>query len=60
MQLAFLGKTYTPASAPSVEVTETQQTLSFLGRKSIVKQHSIVQRQTSGEELTFMGRRYTR
>jgi hypothetical protein len=59
MQLAFLGKSYTPAT-PAVETTETQQTLSFLGRKSIVKQHSIVQRQTSGEELTFMGRRYVR
>jgi hypothetical protein len=59
MQLAFLGKTYT-ASTPSIETTETQQTLSFLGRKSIVKQHSVAQRQTSGEELTFMGRRYIR
>jgi hypothetical protein len=59
MQLAFLGKTYT-ASTPSIETTETQQTLSFLGRKSTVKQHSVAQRQTSGEELTFLGRRYIR
>jgi hypothetical protein len=59
MQLSFLGKSYTP-STPAIETTETQQTLSFLGRKSIVKQHSIAQRQTSGEELTFMGRRYVR
>ena len=59
MQLSFLGKTYT-SSTPSLEVTETQQTLSFLGRKSQVTQRSIAQRQPSGEALTFMGRRYTR
>jgi hypothetical protein len=59
MQLSFLGKSYT-AAAPSLETTETEQTLSFLGRKSMVKQHSIAQRQSTGEELTFMGRRYTR
>jgi len=59
MQLSFLGKSYT-VSAPSIETTETQQTLSFLGRKATVKQHSIAQRQVMGEELTFMGRRYTR
>jgi hypothetical protein len=59
MQLSFLGKTYS-SSTPEVEVTETRQTLSFLGRKSQVTQHSIAQRQSSGEELTFMGRRYTR
>jgi hypothetical protein len=59
MQLSFLGKSYT-ASTPAVDTTETQQTLSFLGRKSTVKQHSIAQRQSTGEEMTFMGRRYTR
>ena len=59
MQLSFLGKSYT-ASTPAIETTETQHTLSFLGRKSTVKQHSIAQRQAVGEELTFMGRRYTR
>ena len=59
MQLSFLGKSYT-ASAPAIETTESEQTLSFLGRKSIVKQHSIAQRQAAGEELSFMGRRYTR
>ena len=59
MQLSFLGKSYT-TSAPAVETTESEQTLSFLGRRSIVKQHSIAQRQASGEELTFLGRRYTR
>lgn len=59
MQLSFLGRSYT-ASTPEVETTETQQILSFLGRKSIIKQHSIAQRQPLGEELTFMGRRYSR
>jgi hypothetical protein len=59
MQLSFLGKSYT-AATPAIETTESEQTLSFLGRKSTVKQHSVAQRQTMGEELTFMGRRYTR
>jgi hypothetical protein len=59
MQLSFLGKSYT-AATPAIDTTESEQTLSFLGRKSTVKQHSVVQRQTMGEELTFMGRRYTR
>jgi hypothetical protein len=59
MQLSFLGKSYT-AAAPSLETTESEQTLSFLGRKSVVKQHSVAQRQSTGEALTFMGRRYTR
>ena len=59
MELSFLGKAYT-ASTPNIEVTETRQTLSFLGRKSQITQHSIAQRQPLGEELTFMGRRYIR
>ncbi len=59
MQLSFLGKAYT-TSTPNVEVTETHKTLSFLGQKSQVTQRSIAQRQPLGEELTFMGRRYTR
>jgi hypothetical protein len=59
MQLSFLGKSYT-ASTPAIETTESEQTLSFLGRKSVVKQHSVTQRHSVGEELTFMGRRYTR
>jgi hypothetical protein len=59
MQISFLGKSYT-AATPSIDTTETEQTLSFLGRKSVVKQHSVAQRQSTGEALTFMGRRYTR
>lgn len=59
MQLSFLGKSY-ETSTPAIEAIETQQTLSFLGRKSTVKQYSVPQRQSQGEELTFMGRRYSR
>jgi len=59
MQLSFLGKSYT-ASAPAIETTESEQTLSFLSRKSTVKQHSIAHRQSTCQELTFIGRRYTR
>lgn len=59
MQLSFLGKSYT-ASTPSFETTETQQQVCFLGRCSRVKQHGVAQRQPSREELTFMGRCYTR
>ena len=59
MQLSFLGKSYT-ASAPSVDTIELEQTVSFLGRKSTVKQHRLAQRQSTGEALTFMGRRYSR
>ncbi|HIK45375.1 MAG TPA: DUF4278 domain-containing protein [Leptolyngbyaceae cyanobacterium M65_K2018_010] len=59
MKLSFLGKTYTPAT-PDVEVTETEQTLTFLGRKSQVKQYTVDQRQPQGEELKFLGRRYSR
>ena len=59
MQLSFLGKSYT-AAAPSIGTTETVQQVCFMGRCSLVKQHSIAQRKPMGEELTFMGRRYTR
>ncbi|MBD0270135.1 MAG: DUF4278 domain-containing protein [Cyanobacteria bacterium Co-bin8] len=59
MQLSFLGKSYN-ASSPAIEATETEATLSFLGRSSKVKQFSMAQRQQPTEELTFMGRRYSR
>ncbi|PSR17650.1 hypothetical protein C8255_11495 [filamentous cyanobacterium CCP3] len=59
MQLSFLGKTYT-ASTPAVAATETQSTVTFLGRSSRVKQFNVTQRQQPTEELNFMGRRYTR
>ncbi|PSN14889.1 hypothetical protein C7293_09650 [filamentous cyanobacterium CCT1] len=59
MQLSFLGKTYT-ASTPAVTATETQATVTFLGRSSRVKQFNVTQRQQPAEELNFMGRRYTR
>lgn len=59
MQLSFLGKAYT-ASSPAIETTETEATVSFLGRSSKVKQFTVAQRQQPSEELTFMGRRYSR
>jgi len=59
MQLSFLAKSYTTA-IPSIDTMKSEQTLFFLGRKSVVKQYSIAQRQTTGKELTFMGRRYSR
>jgi hypothetical protein len=59
MQLSFLGNSYT-VSSPVTDVTETQPTLSFLGRKAHVKQHHIARHQPTGEALTFMGRRYSR
>jgi hypothetical protein len=59
MQLSFLGKSYNAAS-PSIEATETEATVSFLGRSSKVKQFSVAQHQQPTEELTFMGRRYIR
>lgn len=59
MQLSFLGKTYT-ANTPAIAATETQETVTFLGRSSRVKQFNVTQRQQPTEELNFMGRRYTR
>jgi hypothetical protein len=59
MQFSFLGKSYTP-STPAIQTIESQQQVCFMGRCSLVKQHSIAQRQALGEELIFMGRRYTR
>lgn len=59
MKLSFLGKSY-EAATPEVETVETQQAVSFLGRRSVVKQHSVANRSQPSEELTFLGRRYTR
>jgi hypothetical protein len=58
MQLSFLGRTYT-TSFPTVEVLETQETATFLGRPYQVKQCNVTQRQRPAESLIFMGRRYT-
>ena len=59
MQLSFLGKSYT-ASTPAIEATETEEKVTFLGRQSPIKQFNVAQRQSSCEEMTFLGRRYTR
>lgn len=59
MQLSFLGKSYT-ASAPAIEATMTNEMGKFLGRPYAKKQFNVAQRQQPSEELTFMGRRYTR
>jgi hypothetical protein len=59
MNLSYRGVSYTPA-APSVETTETQETSTFLGVRYQRKQYQVAQRQIFPEELTFLGRRYTR
>ena len=59
MQLSFLGKSYN-SSSPAIKATETEATVSFLGRSSKVKQFNVTQHQQPTEELTFMGRRYSR
>lgn len=59
MQLSFLGQPY-QASTPAIETTETEATLTFLGRRSKVKQYNVTQHHPSGDTLTFRGCRYTR
>jgi hypothetical protein len=59
MNLSFLGRTY-KASNPSIEATETQETATFLGRRYARKQFHVTRRQPIGEELSFMGQRYSR
>ena len=59
MQLSFLGKSYN-ASSPAIEATETQETATFLGRSYAKKSFNVAQRQQPSEDLTFLGRRYTR
>ena len=58
MQLSFLGKSYT-ASSHAIEVTETQETATFMGKPYFRKQFTVAQRQQPQTELTFLGRRYT-
>ena len=59
MQLSFLGKAY-EASNPAIDATETQETGKFLGNAYSKKSFNVAQRRQASEELTFMGRRYTR
>lgn len=58
MKLSFLGNNY-EASNPAIDTVETEQAVTFLGRRSVVKQRGTAQRHQSGEELTFLGRRYS-
>jgi hypothetical protein len=59
MKLSFLGKPYT-ASQQTIEACETDNTVTFLGCRSRVKTYSVTHNPVLGEELSFMGRRYTR
>ena len=59
MKLSFLGNNY-EASNPAIDTVETEKTVTFLGRRSVVKERGAAQRSQSGEELTFLGRRYSR
>jgi hypothetical protein len=59
MQLSFLGQSYT-TSTPAIEASPTQETAKFLGKSYAKKSFNVAQRQQPSEELTFMGRRYTR
>jgi hypothetical protein len=58
MKLSFLGQSY-DASLPAVEVTETSETATFLGKHYARKQYNVSQRQQSTNELTYRGIRYT-
>ena len=59
MQLSFLGKSYA-ASTSAINATLTGETATFLGQPYATRQFNVTQRQQPSEELTFMGRRYTR
>jgi len=59
MQLSFLGRAYTSHS-PVVDVTESEETVHFLGQTAQVKQLSAEQKHHAGAELRFLGRRYSR
>ena len=59
MQLIYRGHAYNSVS-PQVEAIETQNTVTFLGRRSKVKQFNVHQRQQPQAELTYRGIRYTR
>ena len=59
MQLSFLGKSYN-AAVPAIDAIPTQETAQFLGKSYAKKSFAVTQRQQPIEDLTFMGRRYTR
>ncbi|MBD0334287.1 MAG: DUF4278 domain-containing protein [Cyanobacteria bacterium Co-bin13] len=59
MNLSYRGVTYNP-SAPSVETRLSEETSTFLGVRYSRKQPQVAERSQFPEELTFLGRRYTR
>lgn len=59
MKLSFLGNHY-EATPPAIDTVETQRSVTFLGRRTLITQHHVAQRSQPSEELTFLGRRYTR
>ncbi len=59
MKLSFLGQAYTP-SFPNLEITGIQGTATFRGQVYTIKQFHVTHDQQPREELSFMGRRYTR
>ncbi|MEB3289969.1 MAG: hypothetical protein VKI82_08635 [Leptolyngbya sp.] len=58
MQLSFLGRAYN-SNTPAIDVTETEETVRFLGQAAQVKQFSAEQSYPRAE-MRFLGRRYSR
>lgn len=59
MKLSFLGQSY-EASTSTIDPVETDETLTFLGKRYNRKQYNVSQRQHLPIELTFLGRHYIR
>ena len=59
MKLSFLGQSYDAANL-AIEVTETGETATFLGKPYARKQYTVSQRQRPASEMTYRGVRYSR
>lgn len=59
MKLSFLGNQYEAAN-PAIDTVATEKAITFLGRRSVVNQQQAARRSQPCEELTFLGRRYSR
>lgn len=59
MKLSCLGKSY-EVSHPMVETVGAEKVVTFLGRRSVVTRPYAARHSQPQEELTFLGRRYTR
>lgn len=59
MQLTYRGNRYS-YSVSSIETDDTQEKGLFLGAQYTRKQSHFPRTQKAGEELIFLGRRYTR